>query len=240
MKFRLSALLLMAAPVAALVPLQTPPAQAQTRAEAAYADLASAMIEQINLDVMLENAVMAIGRQFSSDPMFLELEEESPGLIDELLVTVRPILAQFANNGLSQQRAGMEMIFARHLNAAEAGELAQFYRSPIGSKILGGVSKHYSFDEILTQGMQNEAINSDTFRAAMDQSATAAAADLTAEEQDELANLFKTNPALRKLAIISPELQELKLQIASQNLTPAEEAAMNAAMTRVFERRFGT
>lgn len=237
-----AAVVLALMPLATLSGVATSPALAQPAASdrAAYADVASAMIEQIDVETLIEQGVMAVGRQFSSDPAFAKLDQENPGLIKEVLDAVRPVMAQMIKDGLALQRGEMENIFARHLTPEEATEIARFYRSPIGSKIVRGVPVDFALDALRADGTTHEVVDPAAFNAMVEQAAVAATAQLTVQEQAELAAMFAMTPALRKLEAIDPELKALELRMANKDITPAEDAAMGAAINGVFERRFGT
>lgn len=239
MTIRLATLLLLAAPLLAVPALAASQSEVAAQGDAAvYDDLADTILAATDLVTMQENLMATMGRQLLADPEFAQLELESPGLVSEMLGEMRPILTQMMADTMPSYRTEASSLFARNLSVDEARRLSEFYRSPIGSKLLASASRNFTGENVAAQAMRDEAFTDKSFMADTVASMDAVIGELSAEEMTELARIGRSEPALRKLVEIGPELIQLQLSLANGDATPEEEAALEAAIERVFKRRF--
>ncbi|MEO0700028.1 MAG: DUF2059 domain-containing protein, partial [Pseudomonadota bacterium] len=87
--------------------------------------------------------------EFASVPEIASANAMSPGLIDEMMTELRPIFRDYKKRIGELYRPRMIAILADGLTPSEASDVADFFRSELGRRILGGVSRNYSPDATL-------------------------------------------------------------------------------------------
>lgn len=244
----LSALLL-AAPVAAQEQTPPPPLAPGTYAapgkianpqpdHPAYADLMSAIESTIDNDVMIDNGLAAIRRQMAGDASLAAAEQASPGLLDEIMVGMRPVLEQQTLRVSTLYRPRMIAAMANHLTPDEAEKVAVFYRSDVGRRMMSSVVANYSFDESLATAIAEKPVTAENIRSDINNAVAQGIAEMDSKDLAEAGRQALSNPALLKLNNANPEIQQLRAQMENEPLTPEEEAAIMTTIEATFKRRF--
>lgn len=227
-----------ALPLAALVPATPALAQAEASSDAAYEELLAAMEGAIDQKLVMESALAALGRGFAGTPEFSQAEAESPGIIAEVLTGIRPIIEGQSARVSKLYRPSTLALFARHLTPAEAGDVAAFYRSDLGRKMMGNFSRQFAPEATLS-GIETAApVTREQVEADLGKAASATVSALTQDELMELGRQAQAKPALLKMSLIGPGVQEIRVQMENEPLTAEEDAAIIAVVEDVFGRRF--
>lgn len=234
----------LSAPVAFAMLLGPAPAAAEEEARlvqaeqtSAYEDLYAAMREGVDDTVMIENIldtmIAEIRRQA---PEFALLEEEEPQLMNNLRGNVRPVLMDYSERVRLAYLPEMIAVLQGGLTAAEARNLAAFYRSEVGQKLLAGVSGSFTGEETMRgmggdfdQQVDTEAVARDIRSASVKAYLT-----LTPEERQEVESVFAQNPALAKMSALQPRINAVRAAMENEAMTPEEEARMDAALDDTF------
>lgn len=225
-------------PLAALVPVAPALAQAGEASDAAYGDLYAAMQESVDQGQLINAAIAALAQEFAVTPEFAEAEAESPGLIAEVVNGMRPVFEAQSERVRVLYRPSTLALFARHLTPAEAADIAAFYRSAIGRKLMGGLSASYTPEATLSNIQTDTPVTREQVQADIGRATDAAVSALTNEDRAELGRMALANPALMKLSLIGNGVQELRVQMENEPLTAEEDAAVVAVVEDVFNRRF--
>lgn len=235
-------------PLTALAPIASAAAQTEPVAEAAtppditeavYGDLYAAMQEGLDQRQILESSLTALNREFAVNADFASAEAVSPGLIAEVIDGMRPILEGQSERMMARYRPATLSLFARYLTPDEARMIADFYRSDIGRKLMGGLSQSFSPDATLSSIQTETPVTSEQVQTDINMATSKVIGAMTEEELMEIGRIAIANPALLKLNSISTGVQELRAQMENEPLTAEEQAAVLAVVEDVFTRRLG-
>lgn len=213
------------------------------QSDAAYQDLFNAINEGVDHEVALDSTMRVVRREYAAVPEIAQVEKLSPGLIDELIKEMRPIFRDYQDRVRTLYRPQMVGLFQRSLSPFEAQDIAVFYRSDIGRRILGGVSRNYSPDATLenVENIENQSDEEVRGNVAND-IGNATAATLSELSQDDLmavGQMALEKPALLKLGQINPQMIALRAQMEQEQPTADEAAQIEAVIQAVFKRRLG-
>lgn len=236
------ALAALVGPAPAVWAQQPPPSSvvaANDPTDAAYGDLYSAMQEGVDQSLILDSALVAMGREFAATPDFAAAEAASPGLIAEVTSGMRPILEGQSNRLTQLYRPATLGLFARYLTPDEATSIAAFYRSDMGRKLMGGLSQSYSPDQTLSTITTETDVTTAQVKADIDAATSKVIGQMSQADLAEMGRLAMANPALLKLGLIGTGVQELRAQMENEPLTDEENAAVVAVVEDVFNRRLG-
>lgn len=224
-----------------LPPIQTQPTikTYEQEASAAHYDLIDAIEEGVDQNLALENGLAAMRRTLAQDPTISALEKESPGLIEEVSESMRPIFVAHSKRVREHYAPQMAALFARYFTDEEAQQLSAFYRSDLGRRLLKLVSRNYTVDAVFEDYETTAEITRDQLDRDMDSTVATTLGTMAQEDVAALEREITTNPALVKMGIVNFELRGLKLRMENEPLTPEAESEMEQAMLDVFARRFG-
>jgi hypothetical protein len=204
----------------------------------AFADLIDAIEATVDQDKLITNGLEAVKRQFASDPTLAAAESASPGLIDEIVENLRPIIKQQNRRVTALYRPEMIAAIAAYLTPEEAASVAAFYRSDIGRKLMSNVVANYDFDSTISTMMDDKPVTADQVRDDINSAVNQGVAQLSRQELMEMGRLAMANPALMKLQRVNPEIQLVRVKMENAPLTEEENAAIVAVVEGIFARRF--
>jgi len=233
-----AALALGLAPLAVLAPATPALAQAGEASDPAYGDLYDAMESSVDQGLMVDKALVVLGREFAASPEFKISEAESPGLIQEMLDNLRPIFVTQSERVRKLYRPSTLALLARHLKPEEATSIAAFYRSDLGRKLMGGMVENYSPDATLSNLQTEEPVTAEQVKEDISNATNATISAMSEDDLIELGKLAMARPELLKLSLIGKGVQELRAQMENEPLTAEEDAAIVAVVEDVFNRRF--
>jgi hypothetical protein len=226
------------APVAVVAPATPALAQAGEASDPAYGDLYDAMEASVDQGLMVDKALVVLGREFAASEEFRISEAESPGLIQEMLDNLRPIFVSQSERVRKLYRPTTLALLARHLKPEEATSIAAFYRSDLGRRLMGGMVQNYSPDATLSNLETQAPVTAEQVQQDISNATNAAISAMSQEDMMELGKLAMAKPELLKLSLIGKGVQELRAQMENEPLTAEEDAAIVAVVEDVFNRRF--
>jgi len=246
LRFRLVAAFACASAPAALLttPLAAQEAPTPEEAQAIYADTYDAINEGVDNEAGLDSTMKVVRREFASVPAIAAADAMSPGLIDEIMTELRPVFGDYQERVRVLYRPRMIAVIAGGLTPSEAGDVADFYRSELGRRILDSASRNYSPDATL-DGI-SELEEEDDFEATrqdvetdLRNASAAAMKELRDEDFATFARLAIEKPALLKLNTISPQIVSLRAEMENEQPNAQEEARIQTVVESVFARRLG-
>ena len=205
----------------------------------AYGDLLTAIESTVDMTLMIDNGLAAIRRQMVANSDLAGAEAASPGILDEILTTMRPVLERQNKRVTAQYRPLMAAAMADYLTPAEAGSVAAFYRSDIGRRLMGNVVKNFDMDQTMAKAVSEAPVTEADVNADIVNAVTKGMQGMDAADMAEMGKQAMANPALLKLQRINPQIQRLRAQMENEPLTPEEDAAIGAAIESIFAKRFG-
>jgi hypothetical protein len=233
-----AALTLGLAPLAVLAPAAPAMAQAGEASDQAYGDLYDAMEGSVDQEMMVDKALVVLGREFAASEEFRISEAESPGLIQEMLDNLRPIFVSQSERVRKLYRPTTLALLARHLEPEEASSIAAFYRSDLGRRLMGGMVQNYSPDATLSNLESQAPVTAEQVQQDISNATNATISAMSQDDLVELGKLAMARPELLKLSLIGKGVQELRAQMENEPLTAEEDAAIVAVVEDVFNRRF--
>lgn len=204
----------------------------------AYGDLMDAIDSTVNKDVMITNGLAAIRRQMETNAALAGAEAASPGLLDEILNGMRPVLESQNERVAALYRPKMVAAMADHLTPEEAVSVAAFYRSDIGRRLMGNVVANFNMDQTMANAMSEKPVTEADVRADINSAVMEGMKQMDSKDLAEMTRQAMSNPALIKLNRVNPQIQRLRAQMENEALAPEEEAALGKLMESVFARRF--
>ncbi len=204
----------------------------------AYLDLIAAIESTVDMDALLTNGLGAVKRQFQADPNLAAAESESPGLIDEIIAGMRPVVEKHNARVSAIYRPRMAALTADYLTPEEAASVAAFYRSDLGRKLMGGVFANYDMDKTVATAMQDKPVTEAEVQADILSAVGKGMQTMDAKDMVAMGKMSQENPALLKLAVIGPPMQRLRTQMENEPLLPEDDAAILKVVETVFAKRF--
>lgn len=173
---------------------------------------------------------------FRDDADFQAMEEEYPGLIEAVLKEMKPALLRFTRNGLPDHYKRVAALLATQFSAPELEDIAQFYLSPTGQKIIQGMHQNQSVGAVLAEVMADPDKPTSIAAVVSDQRATAEATKKLIDKGDEQALLELTKkPYFARLASLAPAMRKLDQELANEPAPEFEkeiEALVEATILR--------
>ncbi len=233
--------MLLAAPASA-AQASAPPAAAQIAnpqpGHPAYADLIDAIDSTVNRDVLLNNGLEAVKREMLANADLAAAEGVSPGLIDEILAGMRPVLNSQNLRVTALYRPKMIGAMASYLTPEEALKVAGFYRSDIGRRLMGNVVANFDMEQTLSSAVAEKDITEADVRADINSAVSQGISQMDPSDLAEMGRQALANPALLKLQNVNPQIQRLRAQMENEPLTAEEDAEIARVVEATFTKRF--
>ncbi|WP_086607205.1 DUF2059 domain-containing protein [Erythrobacter donghaensis] len=204
----------------------------------AYSDLIIAIEGAVDKEVVLGNAMAVVGQQLRADPNVGAAEAVSPGLVDEILAGMRPVIDRHNDRVTKDYRPRMMAVMADYLTPEEASGVAAFYRSDLGRKLMSGVISNYNMESVIAAGMKEQQVTEAQVRGDITEAVTKGMAQMDKSDIEAIGREALANPALLKLQRISPQINRLRTQMENEPLSPADDAEIVAVVEAVFAKRF--
>lgn len=215
-----------------------PPAALTQRDHPAYADLYAAMEEAVDQRQVIESAISAMSAQFAATPEFAQAEAASPGVIEEIVSGLRPVFTAQSERVRLLYRPANIALFARTFTPEEATTIAAFYRSDLGRKLMGNLSRTYVPTDTLAAAGSTGTVSRDNVDADLDRAVNAAVGGMTEEDMIAMGKMALANPALLKLNRLTGAVKEIRVQMENEQLTADEQKQIETVIIDVLTRRF--
>lgn len=163
------AVLLACAPLAALpVHATDVPAAAPVTVDP-FEDIYAAIQESADMERQLDQLSATIAEQIASADTSLAIAEARyPGLSKAMVAGFRPVLAGYSARVRESFRPRMIAVFRDKLSASEARDVAAFYRSPMGKRLLGGVVESFDAKATITSALKDKEVSAAAVQADTD------------------------------------------------------------------------
>jgi hypothetical protein len=160
-----------------------------------------------------------------------ELEKASPGIVAEFREAVKSATAAIRAHAYRDTLERYARLYSQSFTPAETAELAQFYRTATGQKLIAAkyaslATGDIPFDRATTTQDVSQ-INKKAVGSVMDH--------MGGDDMIELMK-FGTMPAFRKLNSLTPIVNQLEAEMANEENPEAEEAVASA-IASVMQRR---
>lgn len=204
----------------------------------AYADVIAAIESTVDMNALIANALGAVKRQMLSDPNLALAEQMSPGLVDEIIAGMRPVIDRHNARVTAAYRPRMAALTADYLTPEEAVTVAAFYRSDVGRKLMGGVAAGLDFDRTIAGAMKDQQVSEADVQADIISAVGKGMQAMDANDMAAMAKMSLENPALTKLTLIAGPMQRLRTQMENEPLLPEDDAEILKVVEAVFAKRF--
>lgn len=235
MKIIAAAALAMLAPSALFGQAVAQPIEMPAQATSDHARLALAL----NSDAAHEAGVRAVIRDMRTvmmrDPNIVLMERECEGIVDLVVSTASPFLTEYAGVERAVTVAEMTALIERELTGEEARQLAIFYESESGQRVLAEVNANLNFERTIGGSIPDDPdapIRIDRKDAEADLQRTVAntISGMSAEELERIGREIRSIPAFAKFQTLTPKLNALRLDIANRDLIAGFDGRMEAAI----------
>jgi hypothetical protein len=229
----MSAMALAASTIAANPAFSQTPSVAARDNSPAHQAAANDLAEALSPDSSVEEQVDAMLTQmfdqlFASDPDFIELEKDYPGLRIAISERVRPVLIKSALQIMPLYRADLAKLYGDNLTTQELRDATVFLGSPEMQAFTGSLRRNIKFKQTTASALGEKDITQADLRGDIRGSMGEVLADLTPQQKAKLTAFF-SSPLGRKFTALNP--QKLALNIKWFNYsTPETEKAMEVAM----------
>ena len=211
-------------------------AASQPAQPTAYADLVAAMQDGIDQEMVIDNQLAVVRSLWQADPNMVAAEAAYPGLFDAMIDAGRPIITRHSQEIQDEYRPRYVAALAEALTEQEAARIAEFYRSPLGAKMLGGLSRTMDGRAMIEGGIANGEIDMRDFDTDIRKSAGQIVGALSAQEQADLVRLFTTDPALMKMNDLQAIVLPIRAEMEKAAMAPARQKEIEAAIKTAAER----
>lgn len=193
-----------------------------TAAKAAGLRLAKALYsEQAQVDMAVRLVDTQLGPMFRNNDDFKALEGKHPGYTDAVLAEFKVALARYTRESLPGYYDRVASLIASHLDAAEIDDLAAFYRTPTGQKLLRGVSENMTAESVLAEVEADPDRPTSLSAVTKDHKAAAEAAAKLVDKTDEAALIaLAQKPYFARAQAIIPKMRKLEQDFMNE---PAPE-----------------
>lgn len=169
-----------------------------------------------------------------SDPDLKSLDDEYPGLFEAMRISTRDLVATAMGRSVDHIHLSVAQLVEAQFTPGEIGELANFYRSPVGQKTLQQMAATADASKIYQQAVNdpNFKFSEEKIAQQTRESATRAAKSFTPDEQAQMI-LFMAKPSFQKLAKAQPEVRKIladNLNASDPEFDKQVDEAMAAAI----------
>jgi hypothetical protein len=207
----LSAIALAASVIAASPAASQAPAIAGQVHSPAHQAAANDLVELIAPDSSVEQQVDSMLKQlfdqlFASEPDFIELEKEYPGLRVAITERSRTVMIRFALKVMPLYRADLVKLYGDNLTTQELRDAAAFFRSPEMLAFTASVRRNLKFERITASALKEKDITQADLQGDVRNSTGDILADLTPQQRAKLSAFFSSALGQKVAALNSQKL----------------------------------
>lgn len=204
-----------------------------------YSALVDAIANGVNQDILFSQALaQARTVLLTESPDIAWIEQQAPGTLDKMLAAMTPALRKHSLRLTEEYRTSMIDLLSRNLTVTEASEAADFYASPLGQVLLGKVQDNYSVTATIADGAAEGAAGEiSTAAVERDRRRTLVGAlrALTPEQKTQIEQQLAGKAWPLKFQALGSQMVALRVRMENAPMLPEDDAAMDAAMTKVVE-----
>ena len=201
---------------ASLPALAAPPVSFSTPVSAetkkATDDIAVALIDRNRMFSQVDPLIKAIfDAMGANNPSFALLEKDFPGMTDNIIQAMRPIMLKEIDLIIPQYRAEISAFYAQKLTAVEARQVADFWISSVGQNFIVALNNNMKFDSMANDYAAKEAATPEGFRKDAGMASIKTISALGADERKAILG-FITAPTGRKLMALNVEKNKIDIK----------------------------
>lgn len=218
-----------AANPAASQPVAAPAKPYSAAHRAAAEDLAEAMAPLAAIDEQVDAMLNQLFDQlYASDPTFVELERDYPGLRAAITDRVRPVMIKSSLQVLPLYRADLAKLYGANLTTQELRDAAAFLRSPEMLAFTASIRRNFKFQRTAASAMADRDATEADVRSDIRSSAGAVASEMTPQQRVKVIT-FMNSPLGRKLAALNSQKLAINTKWFNHS-TPEMEKEIEVAM----------
>ncbi len=227
-----SVLLLAAVPHPALAAAPTPvPSSPGTSADAPYFAVLDAIESGLDQEAAFRVVAGTIASELArSSPEMIEAEASYPGLSEALTQAILPSLRRHSQEVQAKFRPRLAAALKRQFTPEQAQDVAVFYRSPIGRKLMHKVERNYDGRATVTAAMREQSVGLADVQVDERTMISRSLSELTQADLAELGRLVQTRTHLLKLDKAARAMAPIRVQMENEPMRPEIEAQMLADM----------
>lgn len=235
----------LAATIAAVAPSATSIAQSATTQVAAdpYTAIYDAISTQQNEAAFIEAVIGEMTRQLiAASPEIATAEAAEPGFARGLANATLPALSQYSSRVKGQFKPRFVALFRERLTVAEAKDIAEFYSSEIGRKLMsnvvGNMTMSATMSEAVKEADEDGTVSRQAVESDISSATNTALSRLTPTDLEALGRLALEKPALRKLNDLREPIMALRTEMENAPMTAEENQAMDTSLAAAI-KKFG-
>ena len=215
----------------AILAQSVPAEQSSDPHERIYAVLLSGFDQGVALDRTLEE----MRRQFALNPDIAQFEESNPGTIAALSEAARPIIAAMSKRINAAYRPRMISLLRSELTLEEAEDIADFYASPFGKKVIAANAANTQSANVMRAAVDQQEITTADVQADLVATGGAVLESLSQSELTELYREVAARPGLAKLTALLPKIAAVRAKMERELPTAREEQQLDRAFTSILK-----
>lgn len=179
-----------------------------------------------------------VPKAFAKDPDFQKMEQSFPGITNEFLDVMEPIVVTATIKRLPIYQAKVAALFDLRMNAAELNTTADFYESPTGKRVVALAIEGLDFGPILKRQLETSG-NTDIAPREIGRAAEAAvgpAIDQLNPSEIKVLVAFGSSPAGQKVNQMRAEIAQLAAEENNRS-DPAVDAQIAEAIDALIKKR---
>lgn len=209
-------------------------------ADAAYLDVLAAINAGDTLERSIDTMARTMAQQLAvSSPAMIEAEAGFPGLSAAMADAIKPVLVDHTRRLQIEYRPQMIAALQQHLTPPQAVDVADFFRSPLGRKLMTGMASSYDGKATMASAMSDKDVTQEALETDTRVSARRTLATFSQAELIELGQLAKRKPHLMKMKELGESLQPVRLEMENAPLSAEEEQRMDAAIRAAADKIMG-
>lgn len=200
-----------------------PPVAAPAQQVSAHLDLVLAIQEGVDVDLTIENQLAVVRSMWGQDPNMVAAEATYPGLFDAMIAAARPVIMRQNLEVQKEFQPRFAAALAEKLSDAEARTIADFYRSPMGRKLMAAMSANMDSRASIEGFVETGEVDMGDFKSDVDSSTAKTLSGLSQSDMEELGRLYMEEPALLKLTTLQPAMVPVRAEMEKAGATPERQ-----------------
>jgi hypothetical protein len=217
-------------PIAASVP-----SAAQAARIAIYDEAVLAMSSGIVKSAMADRVLAEMRELFAAQPQMKALENQSAGALDRFLASLKPVFRDYTARTMTDYHAKLRDLLMQHMTETEVREMARFYASPLGRKVIGIVVEKQELSSTFRALAQEKPITQAAVAADSAVTQRRVVSALTAEETAAMSRLAGQS-WLPKVTLLEPRFHALQVEMVNEPMSREEEALLVQAMAVAYKQ----
>jgi len=203
-----------------------------------HARLYDAVNEPFDSPEAFDAAVREVARRLTQgDPGMAEIEAQFPGFSLEMMQRIEPVIRQYFNRTQAIYRPQFIAAVAETFSEAEASQLADFYSSNIGRRMLNVAALNSLSGVVLDAQLADQDVTSAMIEAERSDNMRRTREALTAAEEAEIVRELLRIPAVYRMPELSRRTVAIQVAMNNEPMTPDEEREVERIVRTTVNQR---